>query len=64
MIGGELLAALDGESDQGVSCLVWPGIARERVAGLDCRMTVVSIGDDAPMLTARYNLDGKPITVN
>ena len=63
MIGSELFAALDGESEKQFHRRL-ADIARERVAGLDRGITIVSIGDDEPVKECRYNLDGTPITVN
>jgi hypothetical protein len=63
MIGGELFEALDGESVKQFHRRL-AGIARERVAGLDCRMTIVSVGDDEPQPVCRYDREGTLITVN
>lgn len=63
MIGGELFSALDGESVEQFHRRL-ADVARGRIAGLDRRITIVSIGDDTVQLVCRYNLYGSPITVN
>ena len=63
MIGRELFAATDGETIKAFHRRLGK-IARERVAGLDRKVTIISVGDDEPVKECRYNLDGTLITVN
>lgn len=57
MVGGEVFSALDGESE-GQFHRRLAKIARERVTGLDRKVTIVSLGDDEPVKECLFNLDG------
>jgi hypothetical protein len=57
MIGSELFTAIDGESE-GQFHRRLAKIARERIAGLGHKVTIVSVGDDEPVKECLYNLDG------
>jgi hypothetical protein len=57
LIASEVVRALDGETLKAFHDRIC-GIARER------NVMLISVGSDAPVAVARYNLDGSPVTVN
>jgi hypothetical protein len=63
MIGTEVFSALDGESE-GQFHRRLASIARERIVGLDRKITIISICSEEPVKVARFNADGTPLTIN